>query len=87
MENTTKDSTNYAPPLWTVLDVGHRIKEARQMLGLSIAEVARRGKFERKTIVRLERGKTYPSVQTIRKLATILQVSTDLLLNMPNWDC
>jgi transcriptional regulator with XRE-family HTH domain len=86
MGTTTEVAAKYDPPPWTALDVGLRIKEIRQMLGLSISEVARRGKFERKHVVHLERGRTYPSAVTLRKLAMILQVSTDLILNMPGWD-
>lgn len=69
-------------PPWTAVEVGLRIKEIRQLMGLSISEVARRGKFERKHLVHLERGHSYPSAITLRKLAMILQCSIDLILNV-----
>jgi transcriptional regulator with XRE-family HTH domain len=69
-------------PPWTAVEFGLRIKEIRQLMGLSISEVARRGKFERKHLVHLERGHSYPSATTLRKLALIFQCSIDLILNV-----
>jgi transcriptional regulator with XRE-family HTH domain len=61
--------------------LGARIRRARQVYGMSQAELARRVGISKNAMNRVETGKTPdPQVSRIQAIARILRVSTDFLL-------
>lgn len=62
--------------------LSERIKEAREKAGFKKSEVARMLKMPYTTYDSYERGKSEPSIETIKKLAEYFQVSTDYLMGV-----
>jgi transcriptional regulator with XRE-family HTH domain len=58
----------------TSYDLGRRIRQARNNLGLSQRELAQRSEISVNTISLLERGQTSPTIATLQKLADSLSV-------------
>jgi transcriptional regulator with XRE-family HTH domain len=58
-----------------LISLGRRIRELRKSGTLSQQEVATLCNAEKANLCRIESGKTNPTIQTIRKLAEVLQVS------------
>lgn len=54
--------------------VGTRIKKLRQKRGLSVSELARRAGVSKSLISQIENGHANPSVETVRTVATVLEV-------------
>lgn len=61
--------------------LGVRLKELRVRQGLTQAEVARRSGIHRPNIARVEAGRHTPSLDTLRRLADAIGVSTSDILN------
>ena len=55
-------------------DVGKRIKNARNVSGLSQQELAQRSNISTNTLSLLERGQTSPTIATLQKLADALSI-------------
>lgn len=62
--------------------IGTRIKEAREELGLTQQEFARKLRVSRSTIFLHEKGKTTPDALFIRNVAQISSFSADYLLGL-----
>lgn len=60
--------------------VGARIKEIRQHIGLTQAEVAKKLGIAKQSVTNYESGKSDPSIRNLIALATVLGVTTDYLL-------
>ena len=60
--------------------VGARIKEIRQHIGLTQAEVAQKLGIAKQSVTNYESGKSEPTIRNLIALATVLNVSTDYLL-------
>lgn len=60
--------------------VGARIKEIRQHIGLTQAEVAQKLGIAKQSVTNYESGKSEPTIRNLIALATVLGVSTDYLL-------
>lgn len=60
--------------------VGARIKELRQHIGLTQADVAETLGIAKQSVTNYESGKTDPSIRNLIALATVLGVTTDYLL-------
>jgi len=58
----------------TSYDLGRRIRQARNVLGLSQRDLAKRSEISVNTISLLERGQTSPTIATLQKLADSLSV-------------
>jgi transcriptional regulator with XRE-family HTH domain len=56
------------------VDVGSKLKEMREEQGLSIRELARRSGISANALSMIERGRTSPSVSTLYKVASALNV-------------
>ena len=56
------------------LALGSRIREARQRRGLSVAELASQASVSKSLVSQIERGVAAPSLDTVRKLASALEV-------------
>jgi len=61
---------------------GSRIRQARQRLGFSQGELARRLACTRQSITQLEQGQRQPRPDRLRALAQHLGVSADYLLGL-----
>ena len=61
---------------------GPRLTEVRERMGLSKSELARRIGTRHVAIVEFEKGRKFPSVETLVALAHVLEVSTDWLLGL-----
>jgi len=62
------------------MDFGSRLKQLRELSGLSQSELARRAKITPAMIVMIENGKRpNPSLGTVRKLASGLGITIGLL--------
>ncbi len=61
--------------------LGRNIAQARQRKGLTQAQLAERLEVNTETISRFERGFTLPSLETLDRLATTLQVRMGGLLD------
>lgn len=59
-----------------------RLKAARELRGLSQAELADKARFQPSAISRFETGASKPSFENLRRLAGALRVSTDYLLGL-----
>ena len=57
------------------MEVGNRIREERERLGVSQEELARRIFVSRQTVSNWETGKTYPDVQSLLLLSGLFEVS------------
>lgn len=64
-----------------VTDFGGRLREARERLGLTQEEVARRSGVHVTEISRMEAGKRDPKISTLRRLANALEVKPGQLLD------
>ncbi|MET0403916.1 MAG: helix-turn-helix transcriptional regulator [Cystobacter sp.] len=62
--------------------VGQAAREARERLDMNQAEVARAAGISAVVYGRIERGMMLPAVPTLRKIATALGISTDVLLGL-----
>jgi transcriptional regulator with XRE-family HTH domain len=62
-------------------EVGDRIRERRQLVGLSVRELARRLALSPSLISQIERGKATPSVGTLYAITTELKLSLDELFS------
>lgn len=56
------------------IDVGHRLRVLREERGISMRALARRSGLSANALSMIERGLTSPSVSTLNKLATALEV-------------
>ena len=56
------------------IDVGGRLRELRQGIGLSMRALARMSGLSANALSMIERGKTSPSVSTLYKLATAMGI-------------
>jgi len=56
------------------VDVGKRLRTLREERGISIRELARRSQLSANALSMIERGMTSPSVSTLNKLATAMEV-------------
>lgn len=63
-----------------MVEVGNRIREERESLGLSQEELARQIFVSRQTVSNWETGKTYPDVQSLLLLSNLFDVSVDSLV-------
>jgi len=60
--------------------VGNRIRAIREGMGLSLGELSKLSKLDKKVISRTESGETSPSLRTLKQLANALNISiADLL--------
>jgi transcriptional regulator with XRE-family HTH domain len=62
------------------MEVGKRIREERDKLGLSQEDLARRIFVSRQTVSNWETGKTYPDVQSLLLLSNLFGASVDSLV-------
>ena len=62
------------------MEVGKRIREEREKLGLSQEDLARRIFVSRQTVSNWETGKTYPDVQSLLLLSNLFGASVDSLV-------
>ena len=60
-------------------DIGERIKQAREVLAISQAELARKTKLTPAAISQFESGEREPSYESLKRLASSLDVSMDYL--------
>lgn len=63
----------------SVMKIGHRIKESRELRRLSQGELARRVGVSQPTVSEWENGKTEPTVDNMRALAVELHVCFEWL--------
>jgi transcriptional regulator with XRE-family HTH domain len=63
-----------------IMDLGSRIKEARERLNLSQDELAEKMDISRQAISKWETGKSYPDIEKILKLSDIFNLSLDELV-------
>jgi len=66
------------------ISVAGRIKEARERLGYNQARLAAEAEITPAAISQIEAGERTPSTPILRKLASVLKVSTDFLLGATN---
>lgn len=64
------------------MSLGDNIRNLRLRKNLKQDELAKKAGVSRLMLGKYERGKALPSAETLQKLAVILGVSTDILLNM-----
>ena len=62
------------------MDLGSRIKEARERQNLSQDELAEKMNISRQAISKWETGKSYPDIEKILKLSDIFNLSLDELV-------
>lgn len=62
--------------------LGASLRAARERMGLTQAEVARRATLAANVYGRIERGLMLPAVPTLRRLALALGISSDVLLSL-----
>ncbi|WP_302117132.1 helix-turn-helix domain-containing protein [uncultured Limosilactobacillus sp.] len=63
-----------------MMEFGNYIKEQRNNLGFTQAEIAEKLHVTRQTISNWEKGKSYPDLDTLVKISDIYKVSIDSLL-------
>jgi transcriptional regulator with XRE-family HTH domain len=63
------------------MTLGDKIKDVRKKRGFSQGELAEKVGISAVHMNRLEKGKFQPSIQVISKIAEVLEVSVDYLLN------
>ncbi|WP_221887748.1 helix-turn-helix domain-containing protein [Chitinophaga polysaccharea] len=66
-----------------VVDLGKKIQQRRELLGLLQAQLAALSGVSTRTIQLVEQGKGNPSLQTLIRLADPLGLRIDLLLKQP----
>lgn len=64
--------------------IGLRIKKQRELLGLTQAKLASDAEITPAAISQIEAGDRVPSSPILRKIASVLKVSTDYLLGVTN---
>lgn len=64
--------------------IAHRIKQAREKHGFNQARLASEAEITPAAISQIESGERTPSTPVLRKIATVLMVSTDYLLGKTN---
>ena len=62
------------------MEIGKKLKEARQMSGLTQENVAEKLNVSRQTISNWENGKSYPDIISVIKMSECYRVSLDYLL-------
>ena len=62
------------------MEVGNRIREQREAVGISQDELAQKVFVSRQTVSNWERGKTLPDVQSLLLLSNLFDVSVDTLV-------
>ena len=62
-----------------------RIKELREERGMSQAKLGEELGLNQRTVSEYERGNVEPSIQTIKKLCEIFDVSADYLLGIKDF--
>ena len=77
-ERTEFDETYEATRL--ALEVGERVRDAREAAGLSQRELATRMGTSQAAVARLESGGTGATLTTLQKVATALEVTVDVRL-------
>ncbi|MFK9089993.1 helix-turn-helix domain-containing protein [Bacillus salipaludis] len=60
--------------------IGHIIKSSREMLNMTLEELAQKVRVGAHTIEKYESGEQIPSTQTILKLSTVLDIPASELL-------
>ena len=60
--------------------LGEELRKRRQQRGLTQEKMAMRVEVHRTTYVRYERGDVQPSLETLCRLAEVLECTTDTLL-------
>lgn len=60
--------------------IGRRIKEARHKLGLTQEELGERARLHYSYIGQVERGNKVPSIKTLKKIASALNIRLEILL-------
>lgn len=66
-----------------MVNIGRVARAWREKLGMSRHECAHRLDLNPEYYARLERGESMPSVESLYKLATLFNISVDLLLDWP----
>jgi transcriptional regulator with XRE-family HTH domain len=66
------------------VQIGQRLRSAREGLGLSLREVARRLDISASALSQIETGKSRPSVKTLHAITSELGLSIDQLLAAPS---
>lgn len=66
-----------------VIDLGERLRQRRELLGLLQAQLASLSGVSTRTIQLVEQGKGNPSLQTLIQLASPLGLRVDLILKDP----
>ena len=70
-----------------ISQIGKNIKKLRKQKGLSQDRLSKLADISYNTVIKLELGDiTNPSIDTFQKLAKVLDVSVDNLLNWFNYD-
>lgn len=64
------------------MDIGKKIKEARNAAGITQIELAERLHVYQKDISRWERGERIPSIEVFREICIELKASADELLEL-----
>lgn len=60
--------------------IGRRIKEARHKLGLTQEELGERARLHYSYIGQVERGNKVPSLKTLKKISSALNIRLEILL-------
>ncbi|HHW43811.1 MAG TPA: helix-turn-helix transcriptional regulator [Desulfotomaculum sp.] len=63
--------------------LGHNLKKIRQNKGLSQLKLSKLSGVAQSSISEIESGKSNPNISTLRKLANVLEISLDELLDKP----
>jgi len=66
-----------------LIEMGHRIREARHLRGLTQERVAELSDFGKARISRLEAGFINPTMSTLKRIADVLDISVSELLKKP----
>jgi transcriptional regulator with XRE-family HTH domain len=76
------DSVDKSPDFWfdRIMNIGKRLRELRETMGLSQGDIERRSGLLRSYISRVEGGYTAPSLATLEKFAKALEVEPYQLL-------
>jgi transcriptional regulator with XRE-family HTH domain len=70
-----------ADDLFAMTHFGPKLREARERLGLTQEEVARRSGVHATEVSRIEAGKRDPQISTLRRLAEAVEVRPGQLLD------
>jgi transcriptional regulator with XRE-family HTH domain len=63
--------------------LSHNLKKIRQDKGLSQLKLSKLSGVAQSSISEIESGKSNPNISTLRKLASVLEISLDELLGKP----